>query len=386
MAKRTANGTGHLRQRSDGRWEGQLLTPDGRRRSVYGKSQKEVRQKITQLQSDIDNNAYIAPDKMTVGDWLDKWISDYCNNVKESTRDNYRGHITLHIKPALGKVKLTALTPDMCQHFVNDLKNKPGKGGKPMSAKTIKNISGTLHESLRRAVKNRYIRFNPASDMDLPRIERYELQPLDLPDIKLLMESLGDDLYSTIIKFALFTGCREGECLGLRWSCVNFEDGTIRIDLQLCRPRKHGDSYKLGSVKTDRVRVIRPAPYVMQLLKQQRQRQLEERLRAGNVWDDHGIPDLVFTTETGKYLCYQVLLRHLRKRLKASGLSEHRFHDLRDSFATTSIAIGDDAKTVQSNLGHYDAAFTLNRYCGFTDSMRKASSSRMEGFISGISQ
>lgn len=386
-AKRAVNGAGCVRLRADGRWEGQYCDPTtGKRRSVYGHSQKEVRQRLTQVQSDIDNNVFVAPDRMTVGEWFDRWVADYCNSTKESTRDSYRGHIENHIKPALGSVKLTSLTPDMCQNFVNSLKNKPGKGSKPMSAKTIKNIAGTLHEALRRAVKNRYIHFNPASDLDIPRIERYEIQPLDLPEIKVLMDSLSDDLYSSIIKVALFTGEREGEILGLQWSRIDFERGTIKIDLQLCRPRKKGDKYKLSSVKTDRVRVIRPAPFVMQLLKQRRQRQLEERLKAGSLWNDHGFPDLVFTSETGKYLCYAVVLRHLRKCLKSAGLSGHRFHDLRDSFATTSIAIGDDAKTVQGNLGHYDAAFTLNRYVGITETMRKASSNRMEGFIAGLTR
>lgn len=386
-SKRAANGNGHIRKRLDGRWEGQFVDPiTGKRRSVYGKSQQETRKKLTQIQSDIDTNVFVTPDKMTIGDWMDRWIADYCNSTKESTRDSYRGHIENHIKPALGSVKLTSLTPDMCQNFVNSLMNKPGKGNKPMSAKTIKNIAGTLHEALKRAVKNRYIRFNPASDLDKPRIERFEISPLDLPDIKVLMDSLGDDLYSSVIKMALFTGEREGEVLGLQWSRIDFERGTIKIDLQLCRPRKKGDVYKLSSVKTDRVRVIRPAPFVMQLLKQRRQRQLEERLKAGSLWDDHGFPDLVFTSETGKYLCYAVVLRHLRKVLKEAGLPEHRFHDLRDTFATTSIAIGDDDKTVQGNLGHYDAAFTLNRYVGFTETMRKASSNRMEGFIAGLTK
>ena len=384
-AKRTSNGNGHIRFRSDGRWEAQYCTPDGKRRSVYGKTQREVRQKLTQVQSDIDINLFVAPNRLTVGEWLDRWISDYCNSTKESTRDSYRGHIENHLKPALGKVKLTTLTPDMCQNFVNSLRDKPGKGNRPMSAKTIKNIVGTLHEALRRAVKNRYIHFNPASDLDKPRIDKYSIQPLDMPDVKALFESLDDSLYSTIIKVDMFSGMRQAEILGLQWQKINFETGTILVDQQLARPRKKGDNYRLTSTKTDNTRVIQPAPFVMQLLKQQRQRQLEQRLKAGSLWDDYGIPDLVFTNETGKYLCYQMVLRHLRKALTQTGIQERRFHDLRDTFATASIALGDDIKTVQHNLGHYDASFTLNHYVGCTESMRQASSSRMEGFIAGLS-
>lgn len=267
----------------------------------------------------------------------------------------------------------------MCQRFYNDLTRKKG-----LSSKSVKNIHGTLHEALKRAVIARYIPYNPSDNADLPRIEKTEIDPLDAPEIKKLLNVLDDGLYSTIIKIDLFTGLRSGEILGLQWSCVDFEQGTITVDKQLSRPREKGAAYKLTSVKNNKPRTITPAPFVMQLLRQQRQRQIEQRLHAGNVWDNHGIPDLVFTYDNGKHLCYNVILRQLRKNLREAGLPEKRFHDLRHTYAVSALQAGDDPKTLQEALGHHDAAFTLNRYGHVTESMRRTSSQRMEAFIDAL--
>ena len=107
-------------------------------------------------------------------------------------------------------------------------------------------------------------------------------------------------------------------------------------------------------------------------------------MRAGAAWDDCGFPDLVFTAEGGKFLNYTIVLRHLKDALRRADLPDKRFHDLRHTYAVTSLQAGDDVKTVQENLGHHTAAFTLDQYCHVTDSMREASAQRMERFINGL--
>ena len=393
MAKsRAAQGAGSLRKKVVTRngkqytfWEARVTigrdpgTGKQIQKSFSGKTQKEVLQKMKQASAEVEKGEYIQPSKLTLADWMNTWHSEYLNGVKDNTRTSYRQHIDNHIIPALGAVKLSALSPDACQRFYNGLSRDKG-----LSAKTVKNVHGVLHEALRRAVRLGYIRSNPTDAVDLPRMEKAEMTPLDKPEIEALLNVLDDGLYSTIIKVDIFTGMREAEILGLQWSCVDFDRGTITIDKQLCRPRTKGEVYRLASVKNDKPRTIHPASYVMQLLKQQRKRQTEQRLHAGALWDDHGIPDLVFTYETGKYLCYTVILRHLRKSLKAAGLSDRRFHDLRHTYAVSSLQAGDDVKTVQENLGHHTAAFTLDQYGHVTDTMKQASAQRMDAYIDGL--
>ena len=167
MAKKAtkgARGSGTIRQRSDGTWEGRFTT--GRdpktgkqlQRSVYGKTQKEVAQKLRQITAEIDEGTYHEPCRMTVGEWMDIWLSDYTGNVKVMSRENYKSHIKNHIKPEIGSVKLSALTLTIIQNFCNGL----SKGEKPQSAKTIKDVHGILRHALDRAVRLGYIKTNPS--------------------------------------------------------------------------------------------------------------------------------------------------------------------------------------------------------------------------------
>lgn len=104
----------------------------------------------------------------------------------------------------------------------------------------MKNIHGVLHHALKQAVRLGYVRMNPTEACTLPRVEKAEIKPLDAPEIKALLEALGDGVYDDLIRFDLFTGLREGEALGLQWACVDFDRGTIRVDKQLARPRVRG--------------------------------------------------------------------------------------------------------------------------------------------------
>ena len=383
--KRGANGGGSIRQRADGTWEARITlgtnpgTGKPMRKSIYGKTQKEVRQKMQKALVEVDEGSYTEQSKITVKQWMETWLAEFTGDVKDSTRTSYRQHMNNHIIPALGAVKLSEITPAACQKFINDLSRVKG-----LSAKTVKNVHGVLHHALKQAVRLGYMRMNPTEACTLPRIEKAKIDPLDAPEIKRLLDVLGDDVYSDVLRVDIFTGMREGEILGLQWSCVDFNRGTITIEKQLSRPRVKGEEYRFTSLKNDKPRTVQPAPFVMQILKRQRRRQAEQRIQAGGAWDDCGFPDLVFTSETGKYLNYTIVLRHLKKALEKAGLPEKRFHDLRHTYAVSSLQAGDDVKTVQENLGHHTAAFTLDQYGHVTESMRQASAQRMEAFINGL--
>lgn len=403
---RTANNAGSIRQRPDGRWEARVTvginpgTGKPIRKSIYGATQKEVRKEMQKMLVEVDSGVYSAPSKLSVKAWLETWLEEYNADVKPSTVTSYRQHINNHIIPALGAVKLEALTPTAIQKFYNTL-HRTGKkvirrdeAGKimrkngqilydeiPLSAKTIKNIHGILHSALKQAVLLGYIRGNPSEACTIPRIEKAEMRPLDTPDIKALLDALGDDVYSTLIKVDLFTGMRQGEILGLQWSCVDFDRGTILVNKQLSHPREKGGKWCFSSLKNDKPRTIQPAPFIMAELREHRKRQLAQRLRAGSLWDDGGFPDLVFTNEFGKHLVYTAVWRHCKQILALAGVPSIRFHDLRHTYAVTSLRAGDDVKTVQENLGHHTAAFTLDQYGHVTETMREASARRMEAFF-----
>ena len=119
----------------------------------------------------------------------------------------------------------------------------------------------------------------------------------------------------------------------------------------------------------------------MEYLREQKRQQVEARLRAGPLWHDLGF---VFTNEVGNHINFNMVDRHFKKIAVAIGAPEARFHDLRHTYAVNSLRAGDDVKTVQENLGHASAAFTLDVYAHVTEEMKKDSANRMEAFMEKI--
>ena len=382
-----AKGGGTIRQRPDGRWEARYTlgidpgTGKQIQKSVYGKTQKEVAQNLRQITAEIDAKTYVAPCKLSVAEWMAVWAQDYLVGIKASTAYLYKRTIELYIDPHLGHIRLDALNAHTVQHFYNELAKPSKPDAAPLSAKSIKNIHGVLHKALQQAVLLNYIRYNPTTACVLPKIVKKEIHPLTDQQTAQLLNLLKGSKYEIPLTVDLFTGLREGELLGLIWDCVDFEKGTILVNKQLRRSQRKGGTYYFSPPKNNKSRTITPAPYVMKLLQAQKVQQARQRLMAGPAWEDSG---LVFTNEFGRYISYRAIFDSFKRIVKRIGLSDARIHDLRHTYAVNCIRAGDDIKTVQSNLGHATAAFTLDVYGHFTDDMRSVSAQRMEGFIANV--
>ena len=384
-ATRTAQGSGTIRQRKDGRWEARYTagrdpgTGKQVQRSIYGATEKEVLQKLQRVQVSITDGTYTEPSRITVGQWLDIWTKEYLGGVKANTKISYTATCKNHIKPDLNAVKLLSLSAHTIQASYNKLQKGTGNK-KGLSPKTIKNIHGVLHKALQQAVKIGYLRFNPADAVELPRIVKKAIQPLDDEATTAFLTAVQGHKWEAVYLVTIFTGMRQGEVLGLTWSCIDFKRGSILIDRQLQKNRSTGQ-YELVTTKNDKSRRITPAPFVMEALKGQRRQQAEGRLMAGDLWND---TELVFTNEFGRNLAPVTVYKHYKKIVDSIGIPESRFHDLRHSYAVAAIQSGDDIKTVQETLGHHTAAFTLDTYGHVTERMKQESAARMETYIQRI--
>lgn len=350
------------------------------RRSFSGKTQKEVREKMQAAAVAVNDGDYFEPSKITVGQWLDTWAAEYLNSVKPRTVESYKANIIQHIKPAVGALRLSELTAVDVQRLYNGLINK--HNGAPLSPKSKKNVHGTLHKALEKAVALGYIRHNPADKPDLPKIQKTEIKPLADNEMISFLDAIKNSEYESIYAVTLFVGMREGEVLGLTWDCIDFKAGIITIKRQLQKVRGCGGEYVLVPTKNGKTRIIALASYVIQVLTAQRKAQYEQRLKAGPVWSN--LLNLVFTNALGKNLCSQTVYLHFKKLAAAAGVPDARFHDLRHSYAVAALRSGDDIKTVQKNLGHHTAAFTLDTYAHVTEKMRQESARRMDNFIEEI--
>jgi integrase len=391
---RSASGSGTIRKKSkvvNGKtytwWEARYTvgtnpgTGKQIQKSVSGKTQKEVAQKLKAATAAIDAGTYTEPSKMTVGEWLDIWAEQYLGNVKVLTVSAYKTTIRLHIKPQIGAVKLEKLNAHTVQRLYNSL-GEARSDGEQLSPKTIKNVHGVLHRALQQAVANGYIKFNPAGACVLPRVEKKELKPLDEVDTTRFLEAIQGHQMEILFTVTLFTGMREGEVLGLTWDCVDFNRGTIVINKQLQKEKKAGAQYFLAPTKNDKARSLTPAPFVMDLLCRRKDEQEADRKAAGEWWSNP--MNLVFTNNAGGNLIPQTVSRKYKEIVTSIGRPDARFHDLRHSYAVAAIRSGDDIKTVQGNLGHATASFTLDVYGHVTDQMKEASAARMTQYINCI--
>lgn len=379
-----AKGGGTIRQRPDGRWEARYTlgidpgTGKQIQKSVYGKTQKEVRQKLTAITAEIDEGTYMDVPRLKTADWLNTWVEEYIGNVKPATRKSYQDHVRLNIIPYVGAVPLSKLTAAMIQQMYNELQTEKG-----LSPKTIKNVHGVLHRALEQAQKMGYIRNNPLTAVTLPRIEKKQIKPLEDNELCAFLKEIRGDTYELVYFVTVFTGLRQGEVLGLTWDCVNFEKHTLLINKQ--HGKKKGTcEYCFSSLKNDRPRLIEAADGVMDALKKQQIRQQRWAARLKDGWENSD--NLVFTTETGRYLCNQTVYLAFKKVMRRLHLDATRFHDLRHTYAVNSLKSGDDIKTVQENLGHQTAAFTLDVYAHATSSMKHESANRMDQYIHNVTK
>lgn len=376
---RGAQGNGTIRQRKDGRWEARVTvgrnpsTGKQIQKSIYGKTQAEVSRKLRELCKEVDDGIYKEPVKYTVKDWAEIWLNEYTGDLKPLTVKQYTTYINNRIVKNMGSVKLTRLDTPIIQRFYNQL-TKEG-----LSPVTIKNIHSILHSMLETAVEVGYMRTNPSNVCRLPKPEKKQIKPLENADISKLLEALKGDKYESLYTVDLFTGLRQGELLGLTWDCIDFKKGTMYIYRQL---QFNKGSYYFTSLKNGKTRTIALAPYVLNILRNQKAWQAECQLKSYGMWNNKD--DLVFTNELGGHLTQNYTYRHFKKIVSNIGIPDARLHDLRHTFAVSSLQSGNDVKTVQEALGHHTAAFTLDVYGHVTEEMRKASADRLETFINSV--
>lgn len=392
---RAADGTGSIRKKSvirNGKeytyWEARYTaginpgTGKQIQKSITGKTQSEVAKKLKAVLHSLDSGTYTEPNKMTIGEWLDLWLKEYVRmSCKPYTISSYESCIEIRIKPAIGKIKLSELNATRVQSFINDLTRKSN-----YSPKTVKNTHGVLHRALAQAAKLRYIPFNPAVACELPRMEQKEIHPLTEEEISAFLTEIekGEPL-AKFFTVALFTGMREGEICGLPWDAVDFKNGTITVKQQLQKGKEAGSGYYIAnSTKSDKNRIITAAPFVMNVLKEQLKEQEKFRRTAEFAWRNEW--NLVFTSANGQFISPQTALKHFKAVAAKIGRPDARFHDLRHTYAVTSLQEGDSVKTVQENLGHATASFTLDVYGHVSERMKKESAARMEKFIQKIKE
>ena len=392
MAKKRGHGEGSISQRKDGRWMGQITlginpaTKKAKRLTFYGKTRKEVQEKIREALNQKDKGMLGEPSKLTLQEWLKTWLEDYKKReLKESTWESYKSLIEDHINPDLGMVKLSKLRTNDIQRFYNEKLNngrkrkieKDGKEISGLSTRTVKYIHTVLSGALKQAVKEGIIPVNPADATTQPRQQKHEITPLTTDQVRQLLEDIKDDWMYPVYVTALGTGLRRGELLGLKWEALDLEAGMALIKRELVQVKGKVKLQEYTKTKGSN-RTIALPDMVTRELKKLRIRQKQERLQLGPAYQDKGY---VFCWPDGRYIRPDYAYHQLKKQLEDHNLPSIRFHDLRHTFATMLLEAGEHPKVVSEMLGHSSITITLDIYSHVLPSMQAKAAAKLNGIL-----
>lgn len=368
---RASNGMGSIRQRPDGRWEARYSLPDGRQKSVYAKTEKDVTQKLRAALHELDTTGWKEPSKLFVSDWMEVWLRDYQAHTISRTIKTYSDIVRLHINPVIGRVKMMKLSQIHVRRVVSTMLEKN------LSATYVHQAHGVMSVAFNAAVEAGVIKVNPAKGIKTPRIIKKKFTIVDREKIPEFIDAAKEDVNGNAMIFLLMTGLRAAEERGLKWSDVDLEAATMEIERQLpCKGTPAFTAPKDGSART-----IELPPEAVELLRQQKKAQAELRLAAGEKWISNPIvDDLVFRSARGWFVSESVLHKAVRAVGVKIGLPDLHPHDLRHSYAVAALRSGIDVKTVQNNLGHKNAAMTLDTYAGYTSDAGKVGAQRFSDY------
>ena len=376
MARR-GHGEGSIHRRKDGRWAAvvDLGYESGKRRRkyFYGKTRGEVQKKLVKANRDLQLGLPAPSDRLTVAGFLDSWLENSVRNIlKPRTVESYEMVVRLHLRPALGRVALTKLTPERVQKYLNQ-KLETG-----LSPRTVTYHRAVLRSALGKAEKWGQIARNVAKLADPPRVPKTEVKPLSQEEVQQLLQTARGDWLEALYVCAVALGMRQGELLGLRWEDVDLEGRTLTVAKAL--QRLDGRFQLVERKSTHPRRRISLPQLVVRALGRHRARQSQGRLLAGPEWDDWG---LVFVTRRGTPIDASNLVRRWHKPLERAGLRRCPFHDLRHTAASLLLSQHVDPRVVMEILGHSQISLTMNTYAHVMPALQREAADSMDRVLRG---
>jgi integrase len=351
---RRGSGEGSIYKRSDGRWAAAVslgyIGGKRRRRVIYGRTRKDVAEKLKALHGQQNAGTLRGADKTTLGAYLLGWLSSAGITRRASTIENYRNLIETHIIPQIGHIRLDRVTADDISSLIDALV----KEGLAPTAKLARQV---LNRAFKDAIRTRKLIYNPVAGTDTPKYQPRKPQALNDEEARRLLATCEGDRFGIAVHLGLLLALRRGEITALRWSDVDWEKKTISIQRTA---RRSGRTRSTNPPKTKAS--LRLLPLIAGL---------EETLRSHQVVQDEELAlrgivnqdNLILVSQAGTMYDTSNYLLAFRRILKRAGLNETmRPHDLRHSTASLLIGHGVDPRTAASILGHAGTATTMEIY------------------------
>lgn len=386
---RRQRGEGSVFQRaSDGLWVGRVdlgwANGKRRRKTVYGQTQREAVTKLHAARKAIELGDSTTRTS-TLTQWLTQWLVEIVPNkprMKPGTLTNYNSMVHKWLIPTIGNVRLDRLSP---QH-VRQVHKATLAGG--LSPTTVGHIHRCLGTAMNDALREGLVVRNVVSLVPKPAADIHPRSPLALDEVRRFFAVIEGDRLASRWHTALLLGLRQGECLGLRWSMLDLDEGVADVAWQLQTvPYRHG----CGRLKTshwtcgkradhcpERYLDLRPSLVHWPLVKQQvlqkpksgkgrivplpqplvaslRERRALYLVEREQYEVDH---DLVWANLDGSPIGVKRDRLEWRAALLAAGITHTDLHSARHTTATLLLALGTPESVIMSILGHSDAITT----------------------------
>lgn len=374
---------GTIIQRSKGSWT--LVFDMGRDgqgkrkqkwKTVRG-TKANAEQELRRVLRSLDTGEYVEPTKLSVAEYLERWLKDYARNaVAPKTFERYSEIVRCHLIPALGDQPLAKLHPLHIQdHYSEALESGRlnGKGG--LSAQTVLHHHRVLREALQQAVKWLLLARNPADAVVPPRPVRKEVLAIDEATVELLMDALKDHRLYTPVLMALTTGMRRGEILGLRWRSVDLDTGTLVVRESLSQTK---DGLNFKAPKSGKGRTVALPSLPVTALQAHKVEQARNRLSLGPVYNNHY---LVFAKADGEPWEPNSFTNAFTAFVLGKKLPHMSFHSLRHTHATLLLKQGIHPKVVSERLGHAKVGITLDIYSHVLPGMQEEAAQRIDSVL-----
>ncbi|MEV6150569.1 site-specific integrase [Nonomuraea sp. NPDC052129] len=330
---------------------------------------------------------YVDRNTITVGQYLDEWIEAHAVEIKPKTLKDYRNIIALYINPHIGALRVQAVRPSAVTKLYRDLMAHGGRSGRPLSARTMEYVHAVLRKAFRDAVEvDEILSSSPIEKAKRPRRETDEPGAVwTTVQLKSFLTAAREHRLWAFFHLAAYTGARRGELLNLRWSDIDLDGAQLTITGSAA----FIDGERIeGTTKSGRKRIVSLDEQTLQVLRNQRKMQAEDKLRVGADWRGRG--EYVFTTGWGEPVhpdtvssLFPILIKRNNAQNPNTPLPKARLHDLRHIHATTLLLAGVPAHIVAARLGHADPSITLRVYAHV---IRAAEASAADVFAQAINE
>lgn len=301
---------------------------------------------------------YVAPKNLTVGEYLETWIAAHEVELKPSTAKSYRDNIERYLRPRIGRERLQSLSPSRLSLLFRDLYETGGKGGKPLSPRTVEFARAVLRRALQDAVLDRHIEVNPVVGTKRPRTVKPKHTTWTGGQVRDFLAGLDEDhRWTPLWELAAGTGMRRGELLALRWSDVDLDAGIIHVGRSVTQVQQ---SRIYGTPKNYEKRDLAVDEHLIGTLRAWRKRQIAERLAWGASYA--GTEDLIVRWDDGRPVLPDYISRIFGNLTRGLDVPRLKLHELRHTHATLLLRDGVPVHVVAKRLGHKDPSVTLNVY------------------------